>query len=62
MSMLFEHLKDELNLPVFFDVFLIRELIKIGKEVIVSPESAPVINDATIEDLWEAGISSSEAG
>ncbi|HID19363.1 MAG TPA: DUF89 family protein [Methanophagales archaeon] len=47
---------------LFFDVFVIRELIKKGKEVIVSPKSAPVINDATIEDLWEAGISSSEAG
>ncbi|NOR79080.1 MAG: DUF89 family protein [Methanophagales archaeon] len=47
---------------VFFDVFVIRELIKMGKEVIVSPKSAPVINDATIEDLKEAGISSSEAG
>jgi uncharacterized protein with ATP-grasp and redox domains len=45
---------------VFFDVFVIRELIKMGKEVIVSPKSAPVINDATIEDLKEAGISSSE--
>ena len=36
---------------VFFDVFVIRELIKMGKEVIVSPKSAPIINDATIEDL-----------
>ena len=46
---------------VFFDAFVIRELIKKGKEVIVSPKRAPVINDATIEDLKEAGISSSEA-
>lgn len=42
---------------IFFDVFVIRELIKMGKEVVVSPKSAPVINDATIEDLKEAGIS-----
>ncbi len=44
---------------IFFDVFVLRELIKMGKEVVVSPKSAPVINDATIEDLKEAGISSS---
>jgi hypothetical protein len=37
--------------------FVIRELIRMGKEVVVSPKSAPVINDATIEDLKEAGIS-----
>lgn len=42
---------------IFFDGFVIRELIKMGKEVVVSPKSAPVINDATIEDLEEAGIS-----
>jgi uncharacterized protein with ATP-grasp and redox domains len=42
---------------IFFDAFVIRALIRMGKEVVVSPKSAPVINDATIEDLKEAGIS-----
>ncbi len=48
---------------VFFDAFVIRELIELGKEVVVSPKSAPVINDATTEDVKEAiekvGISDS---
>ncbi len=39
---------------VFFDAFVIRELIELGKEVVVSPKSAPVINDATTEDVKEA--------
>ena len=39
---------------IFFDAFVIRELIEMGKEVVVSPKSAPVINDATTEDLKEA--------
>jgi uncharacterized protein with ATP-grasp and redox domains len=45
---------------IFFDAFVIRELLKKGKEVVVSPKSAPIINDATIEDLKKAGISASE--
>lgn len=44
---------------VVFDVFVIRKLMELGKEVVVSPKSAPVLNDATIEDLGEAGISAS---
>ncbi len=48
---------------IFFDAFVIRELIELGKEVVVSPKSAPVINDATTEDVKEAiekvGISDS---
>ena len=39
---------------VFFDAFVIRKLIELGKEVVVSPKSAPVINDATTEDVKEA--------
>jgi uncharacterized protein with ATP-grasp and redox domains len=39
---------------VFFDAFVIKELIEMGKEVVVSPKSAPVLNDATIEDVKEA--------
>ena len=39
---------------IFFDAFVIRELIKDGKEVVVSPKNAPVINDATTEDVREA--------
>jgi len=48
---------------IFFDAFVIRELIELGKEIVVSPKSAPVINDATTEDVKEAiekvGISDS---
>ena len=47
---------------IFFDVFVIKKLIEVGKEVVVSPKSAPVVNDATIEDLKEAGISASVDG
>lgn len=39
---------------IFFDAFVIRELIEMGKEVVVSPKNAPVINDATTEDVMEA--------
>lgn len=39
---------------IFFDAFVVRELIEAGKEVVMSPKSAPVINDATTEDLKEA--------
>ncbi|MBA7518691.1 hypothetical protein ES705_10763 [subsurface metagenome] len=39
---------------VFFDAFVIKELMEMGKEVVVSPKSAPVLNDATIEDVKEA--------
>ncbi len=39
---------------IFFDAFVIRKLIEMGKEVVVSPKNAPVINDATTEDLREA--------
>ena len=39
---------------IFFDAFVIRELIEMGKEVVVSPKNAPVINDATTEDVKEA--------
>jgi hypothetical protein len=42
---------------ILFDVFVIRKLLEMGKEVVVSPKSAPVVNDATIEDLKESGIS-----
>jgi len=39
---------------IFFDAFLVGKLIEMGKEVVVSPKNAPVINDATTEDLREA--------
>ncbi len=47
---------------IVFDVFVVRKLANLGKEVVISPKSAPVLNDATIEDLKEAGISGSEEG
>jgi len=42
---------------VFFDAFVIKELVEQGKEVVVSPKSGPVLNDATVEDLKEAASS-----
>jgi len=39
---------------IFFDAFVVKKLIEMGKEVVVSPKNAPVINDATTEDLEEA--------
>lgn len=42
---------------VFFDAFVIKKLIEQGKEVVVSPKSGPVLNDATVEDLREAASS-----
>jgi len=39
---------------VFFDAFVTKELMEMGKEVVVSPKSAPILNDATIEDVKEA--------
>ena len=42
---------------VFFDAFVIKKLIEQGKEVVVSPKSGPVLNDATAEDLREAASS-----
>ena len=47
---------------IVFDVLVIRKLIELGKAVVVSPKRAPVVNDATIEDLKEAGISASGEG
>jgi uncharacterized protein with ATP-grasp and redox domains len=45
---------------IVFDVFVVRKLVNLGKAVVISPKSAPVLNDATVEDLKEAGISGSE--
>jgi len=42
---------------VFFDAFVIEKLIESGKEVVVSPKSGPVLNDATVKDLKEAASS-----
>jgi len=47
---------------VFFDALVIKELIEMGKEVVVSPKNAPVLNDATIEDLKEASACISNFG
>lgn len=47
---------------IVFDVFVVRKLVNLGKAVVISPKSAPVLNDATVEDLKEAGISGSEEG
>jgi uncharacterized protein with ATP-grasp and redox domains len=41
---------------VVIDKFVINELVAMGKEVIVSPKSEPVINDVTAEELEEIGF------
>lgn len=39
---------------VVFDAFVVREFLKRGKFVVISPKSEPVLNDATVEDLKDA--------
>lgn len=41
---------------IVFDKVLIEELIRCGKNVVLSVKSGPVINDATLEDVKEAGL------
>ncbi|MBC7333352.1 MAG: DUF89 family protein [Actinobacteria bacterium] len=41
---------------IVFDRVLIEELIRCGKKVVLSVKSGPVINDATLEDVREAGL------
>lgn len=36
-----------------FDRFVGERLVEMGKEVVFSPKSGPIINDATVEDLKE---------
>ncbi|RLG35791.1 hypothetical protein DRN98_00430 [Methanosarcinales archaeon] len=38
---------------IVFDLFFIEELIEMGKEVIISPKSSPILNDATVDDVNE---------
>ena len=38
---------------IVFDLFLIKELINIGKKVVISPKSSPIMNDATVDDVDE---------
>ncbi|MCD6386877.1 MAG: DUF89 family protein, partial [Methanophagales archaeon] len=39
---------------VVFDAFVVKEFLKQGKFVVISPKSEPVLNDATVEDLKDA--------
>ncbi|MFQ5800579.1 MAG: DUF89 domain-containing protein [Candidatus Hydrothermarchaeales archaeon] len=41
---------------VVIDKFVTEELEKMGKEVVVSAKSAPVINDVTVDELKELGF------
>ncbi|MEE8167391.1 MAG: ARMT1-like domain-containing protein [Candidatus Hydrothermarchaeales archaeon] len=41
---------------VVFDEFVARKMVEAGKEVVISPKSSPVINDATIEDISRSGL------
>ena len=39
-----------------FDIFAIERLLEMGKEVVTAPKTEPIINDATVKDLIEAGF------
>ncbi len=41
---------------VFFDAFVVKELAKMGKKVVISPKSDAIINDATVSDWQEAAV------
>ncbi len=42
---------------VVFDLLLVEQLKKMGKELIVSPKAEPILNDATLADLEGLGFS-----
>jgi uncharacterized protein with ATP-grasp and redox domains len=42
---------------VVFDLLLVELLVKMGKEMIVSPKAEPILNDATVADLQSLGFS-----
>ncbi len=46
---------------IIFDALVIQKLQSWGKEVVIAPKSAPVLNDATIEDLQVAGLATGES-
>jgi uncharacterized protein with ATP-grasp and redox domains len=46
---------------IVFDALVIEKLQSWGKEVVIAPKSAPVLNDATIEDLQVAGLATGES-
>jgi uncharacterized protein with ATP-grasp and redox domains len=46
---------------IVFDALVIEKLQSWGKEVVIVPKSAPVLNDATIEDLQVAGLATGES-
>jgi len=41
---------------IVFDKFVVDKLEEMGKEVVLAPKDAPVINDATVDDTIEAGF------
>ena len=41
---------------VIFDIFAIERFIEMGKEVVTAPKTGPIINDATVKDLEDAGF------
>ena len=38
---------------VVFDLYLAETLVRMGKEVLVSPKEEPILNDATVKDLLD---------
>jgi uncharacterized protein with ATP-grasp and redox domains len=43
---------------IVFDRLLVEQLLKAGADITMSVKSAPIINDATIADAREAGLTS----
>jgi len=41
---------------VVFDDYVVKKLKGLGKEVVISPKSEPIINDATVKDIQRAGL------
>lgn len=41
---------------IVFDLFVVEKLLEMSKEVILSPKSGPVLNDATASEVEELGV------
>ncbi len=36
---------------IVFDLFFIKKLLEMGKKVVISPKTSPILNDATVDDV-----------
>jgi hypothetical protein len=41
---------------IVFDKLILRQLVEMGKTVVISPKEEPILNDATVEDVLEMGL------